>query len=122
MQNTFVAEQQMPAEDFTPRAGAMLRSSGGSGGISQVGSTAKPGLMQLTEAELTALENLRSLMAKLEEVLDPICVARPESTDGLAKEAREPDMSRPDSRLMVIIDQTMKLSNRMERLLNRVNL
>lgn len=98
-------------------SGGMLRQSVRGQGL-RAGTNS--GLMGMTEAEFTALENLKQNLSILEEKLQPLLEPMPEETDG--NKMAEPNMNKATGRLMAIINLTMELNRKVERLNREVNL
>lgn len=87
-------------------------------GLKSVGGS---GLIALTEAEFTALEQLKQSVALLEEKLQPILEPMPADTADGNKMA-EPNMNKASGRLMAIIEMTMSINRRVEQLNREINL
>lgn len=112
-------EEQMAEQPMQGSIGGNLRAANER--IGKVARTGQPGIMQLTEAGLTALDQLKQTITRLEDRLEILCINYPEDTQP-AEKMREPDMNRPDGRIQLMVEQTVKLIQRIDRLNSRINL
>lgn len=110
-------EEQAEQAAYQPRVAGRLASSEG---LKSTQGYKQSGVMGLTEAEFTALEQLKQNVGVLEKKLQPILEPVPSDSDG--NKMAEPDMNKATGRLMSIIEMTMSINRRVEQLCREVNI
>lgn len=84
-----------------------------------IGGYKQSGAMGLTEAEFTALEQLKQSVGVLLEKLQPILEPMPSEAD--SNKLAEPDMTKITGRLMAIVEITKDINHTIDQLNREVN-
>lgn len=98
-----------------------FRVGGGSGGSGQLGSPRQISVNELLDITQKQVEELNDLISILGDKVDVVCMEVPEKTE-LREDSKEPNMSRPDERLMMVNSRLDRLASKIRRLNSRINI